>query len=111
MAETRAPLRLRDHLADLEALGWLRDVDRPVDRDWEIACIARFAAESTSEDDAYAIRFKQVRGFDVPVVVGVFASRRLIARSLGVAPGAIWERCARVGGSSTGRSRPAWGTT
>src|SRR2546428_1743621 len=96
MPSREAHLRLRDFVEDLKSLGWLREVDRPVDKDWEFACIARWALESTGEDDAYAIRFNHVIGHDVPVVVGLFASRRHIARSLGVGTDEILERWARA---------------
>jgi UbiD family decarboxylase len=96
MPRAEAHLRLRDYVDDLAALGWLRDVDRPVDKDWEIACIGRWALESTGEDDAYAIRFNRVIGYDVPVVLGLFTSRRHIARSLGVAPDALLDRWAHA---------------
>jgi UbiD family decarboxylase len=96
MSEAAAHLSLRDTLLDFVSLGWLRDVARPVDKDWEIACIGRLACESTGEDDAYAIRFLDVRGHDMPVVLGLYASRRQAARTLGVAPAALWERFAEA---------------
>src|SRR5262249_48860029 len=96
MPSREAHLRLRDFVEDLGSLGWLGEVDKPVDKDWEIACLARWAIESTSEDDAYAIRFNHVIGYDIPVVVGLFASRRHIARSLGVETDGILERWARA---------------
>jgi UbiD family decarboxylase len=92
MPRSRPALSLRDHLEDLESHGRLRRVERPVDKDWEIACIARWALEATREEDAYAIRFERVIGFDVPVVTGLFGSRELLARSLGIEPGGLWER-------------------
>ncbi len=96
MIEAAAHLRLRDYVEDLASLGWLREVDAPVDKDWEIACIGRWALESTDEDDAYAIRFNRVVGHDIPVVIGLFASRRHIARSLGVPVEGIWPRWAEA---------------
>jgi UbiD family decarboxylase len=92
MASGSAHLRLRDYVEDLASLGWLREVDKPVHKDWEIACIGRWALESTGEDDAYSIRFNRVVGHDMPVVIGLFASRRHAARSLGVPVAGIWER-------------------
>ena len=92
MAEADAHGSLRDFAEDLASLGWLRNVERPVDKDWEIACISRWALESCSEDDAYAIRFQQVVGHEMPVTLGLFGSRRHIARSLGVAPEGLLER-------------------
>jgi len=96
MPSGEAHLRLRDFVEDLASLGWLREVTKPVDKDWEIACIARWALESTGEGDAYAIRFHRVIGFDVPVVTGLFASRRHLARSLGIGVDELWELWARA---------------
>lgn len=96
MPPASAHLRLRDFAAELESRGWLLRVDKPVEKDWEIACIGRWALESTDEDDAYAIRFDRVVGHDVPVVIGLFGSRRKIALSLGVRPDELWDRFSRA---------------
>lgn len=96
MASPSGHLRLREFVEDLASGGLLRDVEKPVDKDWEIACIARWAFESTREEDAYAIRFRRVVGHEIPVVVGLFASRRHVARSLGLPVEAIWERWAEA---------------
>ena len=82
---------LREFVDGLSQLGWLHEVDMAVDKDWEIACIARWAMESTGESDAYAIRFNQVLGHDIPVVVGLYGSQRLVARSLGTPSAGIWD--------------------
>ena len=95
MPSPRAHLRLRDFVEDLAARGWLHEVERPVHKDWEIACIARWALESAGPD-ACAIRFGNVIGHDIPVVLGLFAARRQVARSLGVAVDGIWERWAEA---------------
>ena len=85
-------LQLRSFVEDLASLGWLREVDAPVDKDWQLACIARWAIESAGGEDAYAIRFNRIIGHEIPVVVGLFGSRRLIGRSLGISPDEIWPR-------------------
>ncbi len=92
MPDRSAHLELRHFVEDLASLGWLREVEKPVDKEWEIACIGRWALEASGEDDAYAIRFRRVVGSEIPVVLGLFGSRRHIARSLGVEPGGIWPR-------------------
>ncbi len=77
---------LRTFLAELESSGRLKHVTAEVDKDWEIACIARWATEGVPETEAYALQFDHVKGFDIPVVVGLFSSRELYARALKLAP-------------------------
>ena len=47
MPEGRAAASLREFIAELEQQGRLRDVGKPVDKDWEIACIAKARGEIT----------------------------------------------------------------
>ena len=53
---------LRSFLQLLESTGRLRRVTAAVDKDSELACIARWAMESTPHQDAYAILFDNVVG-------------------------------------------------
>ena len=79
-------LDLQSYLGFLESVGRLRRVRPPVDKDWEIACIARWAMESTPDEQSYAILFEQVKGYTAPVAVNLYASHSLYASALGVAP-------------------------
>ena len=98
MTPSSAPpyLDLRSFLASLEKSGRLQRVSKPVDKDWEIACIARWAMESTGENDAYAILFEHVKNHTVPVVVNLYPSRDAYAAALGVRPDDLLEHWAKA---------------
>ncbi len=83
-APTPPFLDLGSFLALLDASGRLRRVRRSVDKDTEIACIARWAMESTHDEDAYAILFESVKNHPVPVVVNLYPTYDLYAAALGV---------------------------
>ena len=83
---------LREFLRRLEAEGCLRHVTAPVDKDTELACIARWATECTPTHEAYAIQFDNVSGFDNPVVVGLYSSYALYAKGLGTEPQNVLAR-------------------
>ncbi len=72
----------RKFLSELERKQKLRKIEVPVDKDWEISCVARLAAELPSAD-RFAILFKSVRGFRHPVLINAFASREMYAMALG----------------------------
>ena len=65
---------LGSYLAHLEQLGKLRRISKPVEKDWEIACLARWALESTPEQDSYALLFENVRNQSTPVAVNLFST-------------------------------------
>ena len=85
---------LRSYLMFLESAGRLQRVHAPVDKQWEIACVARWAMESTPDEQRYAILFEQVKDHTVPVAVNLYASRALCAGALGVAPEAVLQHWA-----------------
>jgi UbiD family decarboxylase len=85
---------LQSYLGFLESVGRLRRVHAPVDKDWEIACIARWAMESTPDEQSYAILFEQVKGYTAPVAVNLYASHSLYASALGVAPQSLLQHWA-----------------
>ena len=75
---------LRDLLMHLERIGKLKRISKPVDKDWEIACITRQVMYQPS-DRRYAILFESITGFDTPVATNTLgASRELYATALGV---------------------------
>lgn len=77
-------LDLRSFLTHLEQTGRLRRISKPVDKDWEIACLARWAMESTPEKDAYALLFENVNNQSLPVAVNLFPTPDIYATALGV---------------------------
>jgi 2,5-furandicarboxylate decarboxylase 1 len=77
-------LDLSSFLSHLEHTGRLRRVSKPVDKDWEIACLARWAMESTPEKDSYALLFENVKNQSVPVAVNLFSTPEMYGAALGV---------------------------
>lgn len=78
----------------LEARGRLRRVKADVDKDTELACIARWALECTTDAERYAILFERVRGQEMPVLVHAYATLEMYAEALGTPPDGILERWA-----------------
>ncbi|MBI4578366.1 MAG: UbiD family decarboxylase [Planctomycetes bacterium] len=87
---------LRDYLSHLEAAGGLRRVECAVDKDRELACIARWAMEGTPEEEQYALRFGNVTGYRTPVVVNVYANHARYAEVLDVGVERLLERWAEA---------------
>jgi len=75
---------LRSYLAWLEADGGLRRVPCEVDKDEELACLARWAMECTPAAEQYGMLFENVRGHDAPVALHLFATHDRYAAALGV---------------------------
>jgi UbiD family decarboxylase len=69
---------LREFLTKLEAAGKLHRITQQVDKDWEIAAVSRIAFQSIPEPKRPALMFENVKGFDVPVVLGVNGASRSI---------------------------------
>ena len=81
----------KDFLACLEAEGDLVRVTSPVDVLYEISAYIR----KTSDEQGPAVLFERVKGFDMPVVGG-FAARRRVLRALEYAPGEALEAVRRA---------------
>ena len=63
---TTAPFsNLGSFLQFLESTGRLKRIKATVDKDWELACISRWAIESTARENAYALLFENVKGYRV----------------------------------------------
>jgi len=78
---------LRQFLRLLEDRSLLRWVDREVDKDWEITAVARTLFRKHPPENRPALGFRNVKGYDSPVVVGtVAASRQVYALALGIEP-------------------------
>jgi 4-hydroxy-3-polyprenylbenzoate decarboxylase len=77
---------LREYLTLLDRRGLMKWVDKEVDKDWEITCVARKVFQRPPHK-RYALGFRKVRGHSVPVVVGtVAASRSVYAAALDIEP-------------------------
>ena len=78
---------LREYLAALEEAGRLHHVRTEVDKDWEIAAVSRLAFLDVPEEERPALMFDKVRGYTMPVCVGVLgASRWVYAQALQTTP-------------------------
>ena len=83
----------RDLIAVLEQRGKLRRVSKPVDREWEIACMARWMFQGLDEADRFGLLFENVEGFETAVATGVIgSSREAYAIALGVEPDEINDK-------------------
>ncbi len=69
---------LREYLHALEANGLLHRVNKEVDRDWEIAAVARVLFQRVPSQRRPAIMFENVKGFEIPVVAGVLGASRAV---------------------------------
>ena len=87
---------LRDYLKALEKEGLFHWIDKEVDKDWEIASMARMIFRGYTEDERFGMGFRNISGFPGgQVVAGVIAaSTRQIATALETepAPLPIFER-------------------
>lgn len=84
---------LREFMSKLEASGKLRRVSRQVDKDWEIAAVARIAFQSIPEPVRPALLFENIKGYDTPVVLGVNgASRSIYCMALECEPGDVQRK-------------------
>jgi UbiD family decarboxylase len=69
---------LREFLKKLESCGKLQRIGKPVDKDWEIAAVAKVAFETIPEPRRPALLFEHVTGFDIPLVIGSLGGSRAI---------------------------------
>ncbi|MBI4320829.1 MAG: UbiD family decarboxylase [Chloroflexi bacterium] len=86
---------LREYMAVLEERGKLKRVTKEVDRDWEIASIARCVFQGVEESKRYALLFENIKGFEGSLATGVLgASREVYALALGTTTDKIYEKWA-----------------
>src|SRR5262249_51156278 len=62
---------LQEYLATLDRKGLLRRVQAEVEKDWEIAAVVRRVFQRIPTDRRPGLLFENVRGFTVPVAVGI----------------------------------------
>ena len=53
---------MRDLIAVLEQRGKLKRVSKPVERDWELACMARWMFQGLDKADRFGLLFENVGG-------------------------------------------------
>lgn len=74
---------LRHYLRVLEENGKLFRIAKEVDKDWELAAVAKLAFRKIPDERRPALLFENVKGFPIPVVTGVLgASRQVYALAL-----------------------------
>lgn len=69
---------LRPYLAVLEKKGKLRRIRKEVNKDWEIAAVCRQLFYKIPDVRRPALMFQNVKGFSIPVVVGVLGGSMTI---------------------------------
>jgi len=69
---------LREYLQALESDGKLHRIKKEVDKDWEIAAVARTVLQNIKAEQRKALMFEQVKGFSIPVVGGILGGSREI---------------------------------
>lgn len=80
---------LRCFTSQLQRAGRLKHVEAEVDKDSEIACIARWVIECVPPQALYALQFDNVKGYADPVVLGLFSTREFYAAALDIEAGQI----------------------
>ena len=70
---------MRDFLDKLDKNGELIKIDKEVDPHFEISSVLK-------KLDGNAVHFKNVKGYDMPLVGGLASSRKLIATGLNTTP-------------------------
>lgn len=74
---------LRQYLKVLEEKGKLFRIAKEVDKDWELAAVAKLVFRKIPDERRPALLFENVKGFSLPVATGVLgASRQVYAIAL-----------------------------
>lgn len=75
---------LREYLGVLDERGLLSRIDRPVDKDWEVAAVCRVNFQDVPSRERTALMFTHVAGHSQPLVAGVLGgSDAIYAAALG----------------------------
>lgn len=84
---------LREFLAVLKETNKLKVIDAEVEKDWEIAAVTRRVFQKFDPVQRPALLFNNVKGYSVPVAIGVLgASREIYALALQVEEGQILDK-------------------
>jgi 4-hydroxy-3-polyprenylbenzoate decarboxylase len=65
---------MRDYLAALEQHGVLKRVHREVDRNWEVACLAKWMYQALPIDRRFGLYFQNVKGYKIPIVTAALGA-------------------------------------
>jgi len=88
---------LRQYLKALEDRGLLCHVTAEVDKDWEISAVCRRAFRTIPQERRPALMFDRIKGYDIPLVVGILGgSREIYATALETDQAGVWEKWARA---------------
>src|SRR5437660_1532275 len=69
---------LRQYLERLENAGLLTHVTAEVDKDWEISAVTRQTFRRIPQERRPALMFENIKGHEIPLVVGVLGGSRAI---------------------------------
>src|SRR5688572_4888678 len=87
---------LREYLQVLEEKGLLCHVTAEVDKDWEISAVCRQTFRTIPQDRRPALMFDCIKGFKIPLVVGVLGgSRQIYATALETTPEGVFDKWQR----------------
>lgn len=92
MSEYNGFQSLGEFIDELKARRLIATIDAPVDKDSELACIARLCADSLAGNQPLAVLFNNVRGFKMPVVTGLYSTIENYALALRCNPGNVMDR-------------------
>ncbi len=74
---------MRDYLAVLEQQGCLKQITREVDRNWEVACLAKWMYQAMPAEERFGFYFQNVKDSKIPIVTGALgASPKSVAIAL-----------------------------
>jgi len=74
---------MRDYLATLEQHDLLKRVGEEVDRNWEVACLAKWMYQALPVERRFGLLFQNVKGSDIPIVTAALgASPQSVALAL-----------------------------
>src|SRR5215471_17505116 len=87
---------LRQYLSVLEERGLLCHVTAEVDKDWEISAVCRQTFRKIPQERRPAPMFDCIKGFNIPLVVGILGgSREIYATALESTQAEVFEKWAR----------------
>src|SRR5438067_635606 len=87
-------LDLRSFVDFLDHSHRLKRVRQEVDKDWQIACISRWAVESMHGNNGYALMFENVKNHTDAVVVNLYFNYEIYAAALGIQADGVLEHWA-----------------
>ena len=65
---------MRDYLAALEQQNLIKRISREVDRNWEVACLAKWMYQALPINQRFGLYFQNVKNFKIPVITGALGA-------------------------------------